>query len=668
MKKILIVSVGLFTVLAIFLGGLVALSPFFLNRYKDPLLAGISQSIHRKVTLGDLRLTLFTGIGLRLSDVSVANAEGFRPEPMMTLKSLQIRVKFFPLLRKRIEVDRVILREPRLLIEKNPEGVFNFSDLLQRTDEAGVGQTPRKAKEEEVAPLPSILSGFLVSRLILTGGTLTYVDAKARPAGREIRIHGLNLSVKDLSLSSPIPFTLSFGLSRDTEDVEMSGTIGPVGEGLKLSEIPMTVNLAVPNSPLSGIAKLLDGALPFTVRQGDLSLIWDISGDLAGGLRVAGRVRLSDLTLHDTETGKNPVRNLTGSLRQDVTFNLERERLDIKKADLTLGEGNLSVNGWISGLLKGPKLSLTLRSDPFPLSGWGRYLPALEGKDLAGSIQMDGRVSGEVSGKMKMVLRWTSPNFGEQGKMTTDLKIDLGPKRPAYQGEVRVTRVDLTKLQRLFDTGEKKTEGEFYAHLLLRGSGLKGDSVRKNLTGNGDFRIEKGALTNVNLEAEILSALSSRYGLSPTALARALGVSMAERDRTPFEEFKGLFRIGSGRARILDAVITSKNHGFSASGEVDWDRNLDLKARMILRKTGESRKKRFTYYLIDSKGRKVIPFRVTGNVSHPKVTVDLQALVRGQIGQTVEKKKEKLKLDLKKKLGPGAEELLKPLEKLFRFR
>jgi len=129
MKKFTIIAVGLVVLIVILLAGLAAVSPLFLDRYKQPILDRVEKTIDRKVTLDDIRLTRFTGIGLRLTDLTVGNAEGFRAEPMLSMEGLDLKGKFLPLLRKKVEVERVILRSPRILIEKNAEGVFNFADL-----------------------------------------------------------------------------------------------------------------------------------------------------------------------------------------------------------------------------------------------------------------------------------------------------------------------------------------------------------------------------------------------------------------------------------------------------------------------------------------------------------------------------------------------------------
>jgi hypothetical protein len=145
------------------------------------------------------------------------------------------------------------------------------------------------------------------------------------------------------------------------------------------------------------------------------------------------------------------------------------------------------------------------------------------------------------------------------------------------------------------------------------------------------------------------------------------GVEISEGDQTPFEECYGTFRINSGRIDVKDAVITSESHGFSALGKIGLDQKLDLEARMILRKLGEAKEKKFSYYLVDDKNRKYIPFKVTGETSDPKVKVDTDKLVKGQAQEVLDKKKEELKEKLEEKLGPGAGEILKPFEKIFKF-
>ncbi len=308
----------------------------------------------------------------------------------------------------------------------------------------------------------------------------------------------------------------------------------------------------------------------------------------------------------------------------------------------------------------------------------GQVLPLPENIDLKGVVEIEKGMIDDVSfsrfhadyvkaGNRISLKNLSARGFGEQGEVKGEAEIDFGATPPVYRADFMCSRVDLSILQETFAARKEKVGGVLSADLKVAGAGFSMEEIEKSLSGSGSFKVDRGGLENVNLEARILEAVAKRFNLPVASVAQMAGVEITPGNRTPFEELQGLFQIGGGRIDIRNAVLTSRNHGFSTTGAVGLNREVDLAARMILRKVGEISGRKFTYYLVDEQNRKYIPFKVTGNVTSPKVTVDLKALVKGQVKQVIRQKKEQFKERLREKIGPGGDEILKPLEKLFNF-
>ena len=756
MKKTLIILIGIILFLALLMGAAIALSPVFLNKYKDPILAKVGEAVDREIRLGDIRLTLFTGIGLRLTDVAVSNAKGFREEPMLTMADLDVKVKLLPLLRKEYQVTRVILKEPRLLIEKNEKGTFNFDDLTGEKPPSAPADEEQK-KEKESQPLPAALAGLLVSEVTLSDAEFSYYDAGSETFKKGLQIRNLDLVLEDVSLEKPITFSLSFGVNHDGKDIQLSGTIGAIGEKIEIGNIPLSIQMAIQDFALKRVMDFMGESPPVSVEKGSLAMTTDISGDLTSGLKISGTTTVSTLTLNDPEKKETLVKGLNLSFHKDLSILLSEQKMDIRKVDLTVDRVKLNLKGKVSDLQKNQALALQITSNSIPLDGWDKIFPALSGVGLDGSASIDGNISGKAAGKMNMVLNLTSPNlgitlpkeetsainpnkyvwewmipsaeaaesteagkqkgpgsplpqnidmkgrvevakgridnipftdlkgnysktgnrisltdfsvkgFGENGSATMNVQADLGPAKPTYQASLKTSKIDLAALQETFASRKEKIAGELNSNFSLSGAGFDDKSLEKNLTADGEFKVDQGALTNVNLEKKILEAVANKFGVPVPTLAQMLGIEISEKDSTPFEECLGSFRIRSGKIQLQEGTLTSENHGFSTSGVMGFDQKLNLKARMILRQLGDVKKKKFTYYLIDEKNRKYIPFEVKGSASKPSIHVDTDALIKGQAQQVIDEKKDELKEKLKEKLGPGSEEILKPLDKIFKF-
>ena len=148
MKKLLIAFF-----IAIFLILVIAITiPFFinLNKYKGIVVSQIEKAIHRDVEIDKIQLSLIKGIGVNLNNVTVSNNPEFKKEPFLKLDELEIRVKLLPLLKKRVEVKKIVLNSPRILLEVNERGVFNFDDLLN----------PKRVSQQKIIRGHPLFSSF----------------------------------------------------------------------------------------------------------------------------------------------------------------------------------------------------------------------------------------------------------------------------------------------------------------------------------------------------------------------------------------------------------------------------------------------------------------------------------------------------------------------------
>lgn len=95
------------------------------------LIPKIEAALNRKVEIDDVTVSVWGGLGADVRGMRVFNRPGFPREELFKFDQLSIRVKFWPLLRKRIEVKKLILEGPEIDLVKNKEGVSNFDDLIK---------------------------------------------------------------------------------------------------------------------------------------------------------------------------------------------------------------------------------------------------------------------------------------------------------------------------------------------------------------------------------------------------------------------------------------------------------------------------------------------------------------------------------------------------------
>ena len=106
--------------------------PFFVdpNSFKPEIAAAVKDKTGRDLTVtGELKLSIFPWLGITSGPMVLGNASGFQEHPFASLEESDIKVKLLPLLAKKIEISRIVVKGLVLNLEKNPQGISNWADL-----------------------------------------------------------------------------------------------------------------------------------------------------------------------------------------------------------------------------------------------------------------------------------------------------------------------------------------------------------------------------------------------------------------------------------------------------------------------------------------------------------------------------------------------------------
>jgi hypothetical protein len=163
--------------------------------------------------------------------------------------------------------------------------------------------------------------------------------------------------------------------------------------------------------------------------------------------------------------------------------------------------------------------------------------------------------------------------------------------------------------------------GEVFLKLPL-GSG----TVAQRLQGDGKLVAHDGELTNVDLVAKIQKA-TGMIGLS----------KQQRREVTTFKSLEGEFTIGDGRVDFKRLYLVNPQMEVNGQGTMTLNRPvLDMRfdAALSSAATAQSGGGRTIAFLKDSRGRLVVPLKITGRVENPSVNLDSEkALARGLGGR-----------------------------------
>lgn len=201
-KKLLMLTCILFLAVIVLLA--VFLRRMDLNHLVAGRLPDIEKKIHRKLTIGDVRLKLFNDPGLEIADVHLSNRPEGGGEPFVGASHITIGFQLLPLFKRELQLERIILQAPSILIERDAEGRFNFDDILDSLSSAD-GRTPSGPSEKEASTeLPVNIN---ISKIEILDGRLHFRDAMP-PQPLDIRLKQMDAGITFPAGDKPGTFSI----------------------------------------------------------------------------------------------------------------------------------------------------------------------------------------------------------------------------------------------------------------------------------------------------------------------------------------------------------------------------------------------------------------------------------------------------------------------------
>ncbi|MCI0355792.1 MAG: AsmA family protein, partial [Acidobacteria bacterium] len=228
MRKFLIrlaIVVALFTAAALLLPSLLDV-----NRYRGPIQAELEKRLHRQVTLGTMRLSVFP-LAFRVRDVAIAEDRRFGEGKLFAqAEEVQVAARLWPLLKGEVQMDALEVRSPRVEFIRNAEGEWNFASL-GKPPAAAAPQTPSGATP--IAPAaPSTAqpgTALALESLKITDGQVAITDLRDSDP-RTVYDH-IDLTLNGYAPGSAFDFRLAAHLpGAGTQEIALEGRTGPVAD------------------------------------------------------------------------------------------------------------------------------------------------------------------------------------------------------------------------------------------------------------------------------------------------------------------------------------------------------------------------------------------------------------------------------------------------------
>ncbi|GJM04055.1 MAG: hypothetical protein DHS20C09_00460 [marine bacterium B5-7] len=349
----LILGLGILGIIAI---GAVAITLAYIdpNDYKDTIASKVKDETGRDLRIdGNIGLTFYPWLGLDVEGVSLSNAKGFGEAPFLQTKTIKVRAKLMPLLRKELEMDTLVLHGATINLAKNAEGVSNWDDMVKPKAEV-------PASSNEGMPLAALVLGGID----IKDANIHWNDMQQKV---EYKISDANIATGELKLGEPIDITASLKATASkpalSSDIKFKGTVSYANGGDVLTLKPMTLEANVKGKEIPGgsaVIKLSSEIhvdvnketaqikeLMFSAFDTDINGQIDAAEILSGKPQINGNVDVA---------GKNlpqlfkilEIEPLASQLAKmsDKTFNLGTTfNVDMDRSDIDISKLDVSVLG-----------------------------------------------------------------------------------------------------------------------------------------------------------------------------------------------------------------------------------------------------------------------------------------------------------------------------------
>ena len=684
--------------------------PFFIdpNNFKPEIAAAVKDKTGRDLTLtGDLKLSIFPWLGISTGQMALGNATGFQDQAFASLEASDIKIKLLPLLIKKIEVSRLVLKGLTLNLAKNSAGVSNWDDLsASKTTKTPPSPPLNNNGEQNEANALALLG---IGGIAVENARISWDDQRSK---KHLLIKDINLNTDKFSFDELVAVDLALVvLNPDTTFTEAI----KLTTGLTVNEKLDTVTLShselqtsaegenIPGKSLSATLTVADAILDLPqqsvkvsglqLKSKDLTLFAEISGthlneqpSFQGPVSVAA---FSPAQLM-TQLGITlPIMQDAHALnRSAINFDLLATQNSVVLQNLTIALDDTQIHGYT--LIKDfaqPVIAFNLAADAIDAD---RYLPpvtdqsskpvispaialaagacALPAESLA-KWHIDGQLALNTlkvnSLSMQDVQLNVSANHGViktqqsakafyQGSYTGSLSIDMRNKKPSMALDETISHVQIEPLLKDFN-GNAQMSGTVDASAQLHGLGKNIGELKSSLSGQFSFLFTETAIKGINLQKIITP--------TPALIKEPTLLANNKNDQTLFSEISGTASLGNGIISNNDLVATASGIQLNGKGNADLNtEKLDYKINAQLIKTAATATTPAQFH--DTP----VNMTVTGTFSKPTYTLDVASLLtdknKAKIEEFIDKNHDKIdslvnKID--QKLGPGVGNLLKGL-------
>lgn len=688
MKKLFkFIFITLASLIILFVIAAVALPMFFNpNDYKPAITQLVKKQTGRDLQIpGEIELSVFPWLGVKLGKVELSNAKGFGKQPFARIDNVDVRIKLMPLLKKQVRIGRVELSGLKLDLQRNAQGVTNWDDLIKQ-DKTSPAQQEKPGKPGK-QPLA-------IASLAVGGINISHASASWNDQQNNQYVQIQDLSLRSGAIESDQPVKLDLASKFKSKNPEVNGSMELKTTALfslsnnrfSLDGTALTLHLAGNTLPGSRLdTELVSNHVLLDQNKQTLKIkglkLAALGAKLHADIEASGlgkNPRYQVNLASDEFSGKEIARQLDIKLPETADPNaLTRVQLSsklvgdtqnvmIKPLTLKLDDSNLDGYLQVKNFVK-PAIRYQLTLDGINAD---RYLPppttdktgkavapataaSSQALQLPNELLRSLNISGDVKvGELQISNTHSTKLFMAtkakegvirlypikaqmyKGNYSGDIQLDARSNTPQLSMNEHLSNINIGPLLKDL-MGNDKVQGVANLYAKLSARGTTPESFRKTLNGNAGFQFKNGIVKGLNIAAYERTLKAKLEGHPEPKDTGPL--------QTDFAEIKGTIQVTNGLAQNKDlgaALPHARIIGKGSANLVKETVDYTVYAKFTSRAEGQSGK---TY---EQMNKTPLPIRFSGPLTNPDISVDYKAVLKAEAKKRIDEKKAEVKRKL----------------------
>ncbi len=375
------------------------------NKYVPQIASEVKKMTGRGLVIGKvgIELSFSRGLVLDINGVTLSDHPAFSYKPFVTIDRISLGLSLRPLIiERKIQIGQVTISQPKVVVIRNKEGQINAASMAAQP----LKEAPKAVYDE--APKEMALPILLVDDLVVSNASVTYID-QTFSEEMKVVVDKADITIKDLSLTTPFSYEIKAALFSNEQDVEIKGRARIDLKAQAISIEGLSIGVELGKVSIDQLTQSLAMLKPAGLRtmKGRIDVAVSDARASAKGLEdFHGEARMKNGHIAST---------LCPIPAEDIKFlvKFDPKKLFIDSLTAVVAGGGVDVNGIVDQYMKLPAVVLKAKVTDLQL------------KDITTAYNLPVNVSGKLAVEVNTSFAGFTPDdmlVSLRGDLQADLK------------------------------------------------------------------------------------------------------------------------------------------------------------------------------------------------------------------------------------------------------